>query len=527
MSVLVDRYGRPIPKKQDRPIFREIAAVSLIDRYSSYPSHGLTPERLAQIFKEADQGMILRQVELFEEMEEKDPHLGSILQTRRMAVLGLDWEIKPYDENEPADRAVADFVRTQLENLEGLEDNLLDLLDAIGKGFAVCEIMWGVEAGRVVVRELRWRHQKKFDFDEYDRLRYLPEGSGVGRPIPPNKFVVHRYKARSGISPRAGVLRTCAWMYLFKNYSVKDWVSFAEVYGIPMRVGTYEPSASQEDKEALMRALVQLGSDAAGIIPSSAKIEFPSVAAGATASGQSIFQALATFADNQMSKAVLGQTLTTDVGDVGSYAASKTHEGVRQDLLEADCKALAETLRRYLIRPLVLFNFGEAACRRLPWWKFAYEQPEDQQHMATVYTSLARDMGLPISQAHIYERFGVPKPKAGEELLQPPTASPFAFTAHRAAPAATLPERPPGRRQAQAAIDSLADRATQEATALFEGLLEPVRRMIAEASDLEDLRRRLLSSDLVEQMDTSEVEDLIGRALYVADLWGRWSVDGD
>ncbi|CAH8712517.1 DUF935 domain-containing protein, partial [Paenibacillus melissococcoides] len=38
--------------------------------------------RLAQIFREADAGDVLRQMELFEEMEEKDPHLFSQLQTR-------------------------------------------------------------------------------------------------------------------------------------------------------------------------------------------------------------------------------------------------------------------------------------------------------------------------------------------------------------------------------------------------------------------------------------------------------------
>ncbi len=53
-----------------------------INSQSSYPSQGLTPERLAAIFREADAGDVRRQAELFEEMEEKDAHLGSVLQTR-------------------------------------------------------------------------------------------------------------------------------------------------------------------------------------------------------------------------------------------------------------------------------------------------------------------------------------------------------------------------------------------------------------------------------------------------------------
>ena len=60
------------------------------------------------------------------------------------------------------------------------------------------------------------------------------------------------YLARSGYDTRAGIMRVCAWMYLFKNYTVKDMMGFAEVYGMPLRVGKYEPGASRADREALV-----------------------------------------------------------------------------------------------------------------------------------------------------------------------------------------------------------------------------------------------------------------------------------
>ena len=44
--------------------------------------------------------------------------------------------------------------------------------------------------------------------------------------------------------------RVVAWMYLFKNYDLKDWVSFCEVYGMPLRLGTYDATASEKDKAA-------------------------------------------------------------------------------------------------------------------------------------------------------------------------------------------------------------------------------------------------------------------------------------
>ncbi len=54
-----------------RPDTREVAVAQVSDKYSEYPSNGLTPVKLAEIFREADAGDVLRQMELFEEMEEK------------------------------------------------------------------------------------------------------------------------------------------------------------------------------------------------------------------------------------------------------------------------------------------------------------------------------------------------------------------------------------------------------------------------------------------------------------------------
>ena len=84
MANLLDQYGKEI--KYNRPIVEEIAVQSIRDRYSTYPSFGLTPEKLAMILREADQGDVFRQAELFEEMEEKDCHLASVLATRKLAV---------------------------------------------------------------------------------------------------------------------------------------------------------------------------------------------------------------------------------------------------------------------------------------------------------------------------------------------------------------------------------------------------------------------------------------------------------
>ena len=246
-------------------------------------------------------------------------------------------------------------MKSEIESLESFEDVLMDLLDAVGKGIAISEIIWAYDGAKVTIDDIKWRHQKKLFWDQDDVLKITTKEFPNGMQLPENKFIIHRYKARSGHPARAGVLRVLAWMYLFKNYDLKDWVSFCEVFGMPLRLGKYSPSASEDDKLALMRALVQIGTDAAGIIPEGTEIEFKE---STKTSSINVYESLARFCDEQMSKAVLGQTLTSDSGG-GSYAQSKTHDEVRHDLTVADAKAIAATLRRDLIRPLVLFNFGD------------------------------------------------------------------------------------------------------------------------------------------------------------------------
>ena len=131
----------PEMAKSGGPIMAAVAIRDVNDKFNSYPSDGLTPVRLAQIFKEADGGDLFRQMELFEEMEGKDPHLFSQLQTRKLAVTGLDWEVQPFSQEE-ADKQIAAFVEEQLKELDGFSDNIMDILDAIGKGISFQEIEW-------------------------------------------------------------------------------------------------------------------------------------------------------------------------------------------------------------------------------------------------------------------------------------------------------------------------------------------------------------------------------------------------
>jgi phage gp29-like protein len=199
---------------------------------------------------------------------------------------------------------------------------------------------------------------------------------------------------------------------------VKDWVSFCEVFAMPLRIGKYAQGASEADKQALLRAMIQMASDMAGIIPDGCSIEFIE---SSKTSSINVYEALARYCDEQMSKAILGQTLTSDSGG-GSYAQSKTHNEVRHDLTEGDCKSLAATIRRDLLRPLVMYNYGDTA--RVPYLRFDCEEAEDLIQTAQIYRLLTCDLGLPLSREFLYKKFSLPVPGPEDELAAPRSASP-------------------------------------------------------------------------------------------------------
>lgn len=437
---------------QRRPETREVAAAQVTDKYSEYPSDGLTPVRLAEIFKEADAGDVLRQAELFEEMEEKDPHLFSQLQTRKNAVTGLDYEIIPFDSDDPRDKEIAEFVEAQLGGIEGFEDIMLDLLDAIGKGFAVSEIMWSYDEGHVVVGDIRSRHQKRFFWDSVDdsfkvRTQEAPRASSSRRTS----------SSYTNTRPAAATppgLAFCAWSpgcTSLRTTPSRIGSRFARSSGCRSAWGSISQAQARTTSGRSCKPSSQSGRTRAGIFPDGTAIEFVNTE---KTSSTDLYERLARYCDEQVSKAILGQTLTSDSGG-GSYAQSKTHNDVRHDLTVADCKAIAATLRRDLIRPLVLYNFGED--KRIPYLRFDAEESEDLTQTATVIGTLIREAGLKVPTSYIYKKFSIPKPEGDEEVATPPgqTAQgagfgPFSFKAQPASRSRSRPgtERGTGRKSA-------------------------------------------------------------------------------
>ncbi|MBN2690563.1 MAG: DUF935 family protein, partial [Burkholderiaceae bacterium] len=416
--------------------FAAPALTGLRQAWTWRPLAALTPASVADLLRQASMGQARDYLLAAADVEEKDLHYRAVLQTRKLSVAGLPLVISPADDSRAAKKA-AELAQAAVDAI-GAGDLLVQLLDALSKGYAVGEIVWRLDGAQWLPQAVLPRPPEWFQFDRITgRQLRLVDGSFDGAELPAMKFVVHAPAVVSGLPILGGLARSALWAWVFKSYALRDWAAFAELYGQPIRLGKYDASATREDIAVLKKAVFDIGSDAAAVLPASMALEF--VETGGKTASADLYEKLIGYIDHQVSKAVLGQTLTTDQGSSGSLAQATVHNEVRADLIRADARALAATLLRDLITPVVRLNLGEAA--PLPHVELKVEEPEDMAALAVQLTQLGA-LGVRIPEAWVREKWGIPEAAADEAVLgaaMPDAAAPADAAAAQSAAHAVQP----------------------------------------------------------------------------------------
>jgi len=411
MAQLLDAYGTPVQKRALTQPQARAGVTGIRQIWAGSVASGLTPVRLANILRNCDDGDIHDYAVLAEEMEERDPHYASVLGTRKRAVSGVAPTVTAASES-ARDEEIADAVRRHIAGHDEFADLVEDCLDGLGKGFAVVEITWRTTAKGWYPHAFEWVHQRFLRFDRATarEIRLIDDTAPAeGIPLAPYKFITHKPRLKSGHPSRGGLARLAAFSWMCKAYTMKDWMAFAEIYGMPLRLGRYGPGASAEDVEKLFTAVANIGSDAAAVLPESMRIDFEQVSG---TQSEAVFENLARFTDEQVSKAVLGQTMTSDNGS--SQAQATVHNEVRHDIAAADARAVSGSINRDLVRPFVDLNFGPQ--EDYPRLSIDLEQPEDIGTLMT-HTNAAVKAGLRVKSAELRRRLRLTDPDDDDEVI--------------------------------------------------------------------------------------------------------------
>lgn len=386
---------------------------------SDHPSNRITPSKLKSILEDAENGDITAQHELFMDIEEQDSAIGANIQTRKRAILTLDWRIAEPRNATPAEEKLQTEIDELFYQYPNFENLLMDMMDAVGHGFSALEIEWKLESGKYIPYNFIPRPQSWFKLDKNDNLLLKTPTNTMGEPLRQFGWVVHSHKSRSVQLARMGLFRTLAWLYMFKHYSVRDFAEFLELYGMPIRIGKYGAGATNEEKRTLLRALAQIGHNAAGIMPDSMTIELHNAANTGAGSANNPFLQMVDWCEKSIARLILGQTLTSGAdGKSSTNALGNVHNEVRRDLLVSDAKQVAQTITQQIILPYLQINVDpNIALHRVPYFEFDTKKYDDLSTFADAIPKLV-GIGVQIPEKWTRDKLGIPEAQEGEVVLK-------------------------------------------------------------------------------------------------------------
>lgn len=564
MNTVVDDFGNVVnPKQLTEP--QTGGAVALSTQWDLGGTGALTPARLRSILR--GQGDLRAIVRLGRDIEEQDSHIFGDFGKRKRRILTREWDVHVPDtpRNKVAAEKAAVFVSAWLKSLNEFEEILLDLAEAISHVVACYELIWGTLDGVPVPVKFEWRSQnylrlmntgtqgaRAMSANRTD-LRF-DDGTPNGQELWPGGWLIHVHKAKSGYLDRAGMPRIlAAWFMVKHHFTMQNLPRWGEVYGIPPRIGKYDPQTiTAADKAALWRAIRYMGQDAGGIIPKSMEIDLMEAATG----NVDAFTKVAALADQYASKAILGRDVVASGGLNGGSGQNEANNAeVADDLNVADCKQLARTITKDLIWPVAQY-FGVNDPRDCPQFRFDTTSPADRKAVAEGIKAV-QATGAEVGLVWAHEQMQVPVPKDGDLLLKAPAPpAPLAPPVDPAADPNTSPTRGKaaddepvqgdvsgqGKQNAQLtalllaalagqlqprvqrdALDAHVDAMLSDWKPAMQDMLSPIQKAIAEMMEkgesLSALQARL--PELLGEMDVTALVQQLAMSNFLGNLAGQ------
>ncbi len=432
----------------DVSLSRPIAIAPFNDRFQIRYGSGLTPVAVTGALNAANLGYMYQLVDMLDELRETDPHLHAVLFKREWQVAGAALEIHAENPEDETEVAIAEFCQQTIAAIPHFTDALAHLQGAHYYGRALLDCTWAQQGKYFVPIRVDHIHPRRLSYasdwnlhlwDQTGNQQVPQLNKYPGIPLwdaPPGKWVVHTPRVRGGYPTREGLGRLVVWYCMYKRWAWRDWMALAEWAGRGFRIGTFAsgadgtPKATPEDVTALELALQTMSSTVTAVVPDTTKLTITDPKRQNT-----VHQSIQTAVNAEISKAVLGNTLTTDAGEKGARSLGDNQADEQAMIAQGDSRSLCETLRGSLLTPLVRYNFGPKA--KIPTVTINVKKEDSLDALASRFEKLD-SIGTDITQAHIHEVFGIPTPNEGDALLRRAVAS----IATEAAPQSPTPPTP-------------------------------------------------------------------------------------
>ena len=194
------------------------------------------------------------------------------------------------------------------------------------------------------------------------------------RGIPYREGVLADWCVEIGDSKDLGLLLKCAPQAISKKNMTSYWDVFGEIFGMPMRVGT-TTSQNPADRKQIEVMLEEMGAAGWALFPEGTTIDIKESSRG---DAYNVYDRRIDRANSEMSKGVLGQTMTIDNGS--SHSQSETHLEVFENICAADARLIEYVINDDLIPKMVRLGFPLAGCS-FSWDDAATYSPAEQREL--------------------------------------------------------------------------------------------------------------------------------------------------
>ncbi len=463
-------------------------------------------------------------VEVLQELT-ADGHLTSIMQSRKLGTLKQEFVFNPgTDENEETTSQSEQLCKDFNRDLASIKtrDLVSSILDTPFYGMTPIELTFEpgsyLHLKKIEAKPVRW-----FGFDEKNEPRFRSiEESEEGEKLPWGKFVFARHFPTYDNPYGLRLLTRCFWPITFKRGGLKFWVSFMEKYGMPFLLGHYAKGTPPDEQQAMLTKLERMVRNAVAVVPDGDRIEMLG-GSGKTGGGYMMFDKMRGAMDAEMSKVILGQTLTTEAGEKGSYGLGKVHDDVLSDFQESDKVLAKETLDEIA----VIFARANSDGVPPPTCKF-YEAEDPQSDFADRDKTLEENGRFKLKKSYYVRRYGFHEDDFEIVESETPGADPTPektpidhsekedpFSAENQLALAT---------KAQGELDSQVEEYTREGSDFFSDFKKQIRSWLKEKESLEAALATITT--LFDDLPVQELQSSLMSALMVADRLGTGSVPG-
>ena len=420
--------------------------------------------------------------------------VGTCVESRKAGVTSKKWQLEKGDCS-PKEYDFWTEIFKYLDVYKIVED----ILEAPLFGFAPITIAFETDGQYILPVQLTAKPQEWFYFDTENNFYFNSKNKEKDIIDLKNpKLLLPRHRA-TFLNPYGEcLLSRCYWNVVFINSSFEFWVRFVEKYGSPFAVGKFDRNMTNEEKTSLLKTLMNMIQDCAAVIPLDSTVELIEPA-GKSASSE-IYKDLISKCENNISKVILGQTLTTDIGSSGSYAAANTHQQVRQDLILSDVRLCESTFNDFIIKVHSL-NFDNT---NVPIFNI-YDEEDIDQSLAERDIKV-KTLGVKFTKEYIKRAYGYDNDDF--EMVEPSDNQHVNFNDFD---------------EEQNDFDKMDELIPEDYEKLINPLLMPIVKLFKKERNADDCMEKI--AEIYPLMSTDELEKTLTKVIFLANMLGRLTND--